>query len=120
MTVFENLKSMNIDEFAEWFEKNCVHDNDPCIRWFDRTYCKNCEAVFENELEYAYCELNHKCRYFQYMDEMLDNLQTIKLWLKSELTNQAECPDCRYFAGCEAACGGKACDMFVTNKSKDA
>lgn len=29
MTVFEKIKSMNIDEFAEWFDEYCAHDDDP-------------------------------------------------------------------------------------------
>lgn len=84
MTVFEDLKSKNIDEFAKWFEENCLHDDDPCIRWFNETYCKDCEDVDKDGEECAYCELNGKCRYFNDMDSMPDNRQTIKLWLKSE------------------------------------
>ena len=29
---------------------------------------------------------------------------------------ERECPECRYFVGCEAACGGRVCDMFVEAK----
>lgn len=86
MTVFENLSSMNIDEFAEWFEKNCIHDHDPCIKWWDRTYCQNCKTVTKGGLEYAYCELNKKCRFFKDMDDVPNNRQTIGLWLNSEIT----------------------------------
>lgn len=90
MTMFENLKSMDIDELVEWFEENCLHNDDPCIRWFDETYCKNCEPIINNnemgyKMEYAYCELNGKCRYFKDMDTMPDNKQTIKLWLESQV-----------------------------------
>ena len=84
MTVFEKIKSMNIDEFTEWFEENCVHDSDPCIKWWDRTYCKNCEAVIKNEMKYGYCELNDKCRFFDDMDSVPSIKQTIKMWLESE------------------------------------
>lgn len=84
MKVFEKLKSMNIDEYAEWFEANCLHNDDPCIKWFNDTYCENCEAVVKDGHEYAYCELNHKCRHFKDMNDMPDNKQTIKLWLESE------------------------------------
>lgn len=87
MTIFENLKSMNIDEFAKWLEENCLYDSDPCIKWFDETYCKNCKTVIENGREYAYCELNDKCRYFKDADEMPDNSQIIKLWLESQVRN---------------------------------
>lgn len=114
MIMFENLQSMNIDEFVEWFAENCVHDNDPSIRWFDETYCKNCECVVKDGIEYGYCELNDKCRFFQHIDGALDNKQTIKLWLQSEIKGEKrECPDCRYFAGCSAYVVGKACDLFI-------
>lgn len=84
MTVFEKIKSMNFDEFVEWFDENCIHDTDPCIKWFDRTYCKKCEGVIENGYEYSYCELSGKCTYFKDMDKIPDNKQTIMLWLNSE------------------------------------
>ena len=85
MTVFEDLKSMNIDELAEWFEANCVHDDDPCIRWWNDTYCQRCDAVVKDGQEYAYCELYDKCRYFQAMGYMPTTKQQIKLWLKGEV-----------------------------------
>ena len=114
MTIFENLKSMNIDEFVDWFEENCLHDDDPCIRWFDETYCQNCEGAIKDGKDYAYCELNGKCRFFMDMDEVPDNKQTIKMWLKSKIKNEErECPECRYFVGCSAACKGKTCDLFI-------
>lgn len=84
MMMFENLKSMNIDEFASWFEENCIHDNDPCIRWFDETYCQKCEPIIENGMEYAYCELNDKCRYFNDIESVPSAKETIKMWLESE------------------------------------
>ena len=85
MKVFEKLQSMSIDEYAEWFETNCLHNDDPCIKWFNRTYCENCESVVKDGHEFAYCELNNmKCRHFKDMDEVPDNKQTIKLWLESE------------------------------------
>lgn len=85
MTVFENIKSMNIDEFTEWFDENCVHDNDPCIKWFDETYCKNCETILKDGREYAYCELNDNCKYSN--DGMYESSRkhTIKMWLESEI-----------------------------------
>lgn len=89
MTKFENLQSKNIDEFAKWYEENCLHNDDPCIQWFDTTYCKRCEPIVQQnemgyKMEYAYCELNGKCRYFQELDDMPTNHQTIMAWLESE------------------------------------
>ena len=28
------------------------------------------------------------------------------------MTPTQECPDCKHFVGCEAACGGRVCDSF--------
>lgn len=103
--MFENFKSMNIDELAEWFEKN-YSDADPCILWFDKTYCKNCEPIIkQNEMgykmEYAYCELNGNCRYFKEMNEVPSIKQTIKLRLESEYDEEESkyptVPDGYYF-----------------------
>ena len=95
MIVFEKIKSMNIDEFAEWYEANCLHDNDPCLRWWDKTYCQNCEGIIKDDIvpyphEFAYCELNGNCRYFKDMDNIPDNIQTIKMWLENEYEEQRE------------------------------
>lgn len=84
MTVFEKIKSMDIDEFAKWFEENCSHDTDPCIKWWDKKYCQNCEAVIKDDMKYGYCELYGKCKYFKDIDNVLDWKETIKLWLESE------------------------------------
>ena len=82
MNNFDDIKSMNIDELAEWFADNWLHDNDPSIKWFDDKYCKKCEPVIMDGGEYSWCEVNHKCRYFQ--DGIPDCKQMVKLWLESE------------------------------------
>ena len=97
MTVFEKIKSMNIDEFTEWFADNCMHDDDPVIKWWDNAYCKDCNSVYttvdyldsyapsyNKEHECAWCEVNGKCKYFQDMNEVPSSQDMIKLWLKSE------------------------------------
>ena len=90
MTVFEKIKAMNIDEFAEWFNKYCSHDVDLCINWWNDTYCSNCEpeiAKYMNsnrDAEFAWCELHDKCRFFPNMDKAPNALQMTKLWLESE------------------------------------
>lgn len=92
MTVYEKIKLMSFDEFVDWFEENCMHDSDPAIKWWDETYCKNCEAVVvedenENEHEYSFCELNNKCKHFDDMNDVPSNKQTIRMWLESEANN---------------------------------
>ena len=69
-TIFEKIKAMDIDEFAEWFSKHCLHDTAPCIKWWDDTYCSNCESEIarcidtNQDMEFAWCELHDKCKFF--------------------------------------------------------
>ena len=84
MTVFEKIKSMDINEFARWFEENCIHDNDPCIRWFDKTFCENCEPIMKDGMEWGYCELNDNCKFFKDVDYIPSQRETIGIWLNSE------------------------------------
>ena len=93
MTVFEKIKSMNIDEFAEWLDAYGTWDGGcPWIKWFDSTYCQNCEPVlvkaedcyYNKDMEFAWCELNdEKCKFFPDLDEVPDGKQIVKLWLES-------------------------------------
>lgn len=81
---------MDIDEFAEWFDKYCSHDSDPCVDWWNNAYCSNCKPVIGRypdssiDMEFSWCELNNKCRFFQDVNEIPDALQMTKLWLKSK------------------------------------
>lgn len=97
MTVFEKIKSMSIDEFAEWFENNCMHDDDPAIKWWDKTYCENCNSIYttvdylesyapyyNKEHECAWCEVYNKCRYFEDMNKIPSSREMIKMWLESK------------------------------------
>ena len=83
---FEEINAMNIDEFAEWFSKNCSHDTDPCITWWNDTYCKNCGDSDDSNVEfkYSWCELNGNCKFFQNMDHVPNPVEMVKLWLESE------------------------------------
>jgi len=90
MTVFEKIKSMDIDEFTEWFDEHCSHDTDPCITWWNNNYCMNCDCEIgryedsDREMEFCWCELHGKCRFFQDMDHTPDTFEMTKLWLESE------------------------------------
>lgn len=90
MTVFENIKLKNIDEFSEWLDKHGRYDYSAWSKWWDDNYCLKCEAVtayvqeLHGEHECAWCELNGKCKFFQELDDIPDNKQIIKLWLESE------------------------------------
>ena len=91
MTVFDNFKNKNIDELAEWLAKYCSFDQAPYWNWWDRNYCNKCESetayLFSKtyESECAWCELNHKCKFFQELDDIPDSKQIIKMWLLSEV-----------------------------------
>lgn len=95
MTVFENIHSKNIDELVDWLDKNGAYDYTPWQRWFDKNYCKKCELVvehipnvlpnWEGDYEFAWCELNNKCKYFQDIKKVPNRKQTIRLWLESEV-----------------------------------
>ena len=90
MTVFESIKSQNIDEFVNWIDKNFAFDTAPYMYWFDRKYCRRChaerayDADRNKDMEYAWCESSNKCKFFQEMDEVPSAKQIIKMWLESE------------------------------------
>ena len=94
MTEFEKIKVMNIDEFAEWFDDHCAHDGDPCVTWWNNTYCANCEPIkgkpegYHLELDFAWCELYEKCKFFQDMERVPNTKEMTKLWLESEESNE--------------------------------
>lgn len=92
MTIFEKIKSMNIDELAEYMDKHWTHDNDPSIKWWNKEYCSKCEPVTKyvdylgREEEYAWCEVNDdRCKFFPELDILPDTKQMMKLWLESEV-----------------------------------
>ena len=90
MTVFESIKSKNIDELSEWLDKYGAMDCSPWTKWFDENYCSKCEAeeiyvsAIDAKHECAWCELHGKCKYFQEMNDIPDNKQVIKMWLETE------------------------------------
>ena len=86
MTKYELLKSMSIDELAEWLDKYGMQDYAPWDVHFDKNYCNCCEPVDNGVVyDFAYCELNGgKCRFFPDMEEYPHGKQVVKLWLESE------------------------------------
>lgn len=90
MNKFDEIKSKNIDELVDWIDENFAFDFAPYMRWYDDNYCKKCESVEVRDSngkvnEYAWCELNGKCKFFQDMSEIPSPKQTIKMWLESEV-----------------------------------
>ena len=91
MTNFEKLKSMNEEEISEFLDSIASIDDSPWIVWFNKRYCENCETIRGYSLipdvydDFAYCEVNGNCRYFQDKDDIPDNKEMIELWLASEV-----------------------------------
>lgn len=97
MTVFENIHSKNLEELVDWLDKNGAYNESPWEKWFNKNYCRKCGSVtidsaidchgdyWKSCHEFAWCELNHKCRYFEDMKRIPNRRQTIKLWLESEV-----------------------------------
>lgn len=100
MTNLEYLQTLSIEAFAEWLTENCQHDEAPWAEWFDTNYCKKCEPITckiektnigleplypEQKEDFAYCELENKCRFCPNSTGIPDIKTTIKMWLKGEI-----------------------------------
>lgn len=99
MTNLEYLKSLSLKEFAEWLDEHGQFDGSPWTGWFDKNYCKKCESIKckiestnigitplfpEREIDCAYCELEHKCKFFPELKEVPDDKTIIEMWLNKE------------------------------------
>jgi hypothetical protein len=96
MTNLEYLQSLPINKFAEWLDEHGQFDGSPWMDWFNETYCKKCESIKckikstnigitplypDREIDCAYCELEHKCKFFENLEDVPDNKEIIKMWL---------------------------------------
>ena len=99
MNNFEKLQSMSVEQFAEWLDENGMWDTSPWSKWFDSEYCQQCESIIgticddfgdDRKCEFAYCEVEHKCRFFQNMEDVPDCKDIIKMWLESEVEENEE------------------------------
>jgi hypothetical protein len=87
---FDVIKAMNMEELADWLDKNGQFDTAPWTLWFDRKYCSNCESIMchyedsTHEFPCAWCELNDNCKFLPNAKGMPNNKETIKMWLESE------------------------------------
>lgn len=91
MTIYESLKNKDIDELVEWIAENFYFGGAPWDKYWDENYCQKCEAVIacvteygEDEHKFAYCEINHNCRFFKEMKDTPDDKMLVKMWLESE------------------------------------
>ena len=106
MTNFDKIKSMSIDDLVEWLDKHGMFDGAPWNIWWDKKYCSNCKSVeikhidakekldldpfYDEVFECAFCELQDEngvkhCRFFPDMNDVPDNKEVIKMWLKDEV-----------------------------------
>lgn len=100
MTVKEHLLSIiNKDEFAEWLNEHVIEG--PWMDWWDEQYCNKCEPVecsyvdcekqlgitpiHKRTIQCAWCELEHKCKYFPDKEDVPSNIDIINMWLKSKI-----------------------------------
>lgn len=93
MKIFDIISTKNIDELAEWFDKNIYFDNTPWSHWWDENYCRKCEGVIRtdddgHERDYAYCELHGNCKYFKEMNDIPNDKEIIKMWLNTEVDDE--------------------------------
>ena len=90
MTQFENFKNMKLEELAAWLDVYGEFDNSPWMQWWDENFCDKCESIrmsYPNTphitFPVAWCELEHKCKFFQDRDDMPSNKEIITMWLNS-------------------------------------
>lgn len=89
MTKFEKFKQMDIDEFAEWLDEYGAFDGSPWLDWWNDNYCSKCETEIayvldlKKDMEFSWCELHDKCKFFPELDENPDNKEIIRMWLES-------------------------------------
>jgi transcription elongation factor Elf1 len=96
MNNFEKLKAMTVGELADWLDKYGQFDGSPWMDWFNENYCSKCESVKckvdekaaffpGHTIDCAYCELEHKCKFFPALKDVPDNKMTIEMWLNEEV-----------------------------------
>ena len=91
MNNFEYLKSLTIDELADWLDKYGQFDGAPWSDWFDETYCRKCEPIRcivpefrDRKVQCCYCELEEKCKHFPEFEHAPGLKEILKLWLLKE------------------------------------
>ena len=86
------IKNMDINQLTDWIDKYVIFENSAHGVWWDKKFCQQCESVkamvqnfdSERECEFAWCELEHKCKFFQELPEEPNSKDIIKLWLEAE------------------------------------
>ena len=103
MTNFECINAMSVEVLAKWLDEHGQFDGSPWMDFFNENYCKKCETITVKrkvsedklgisplcggELDCAWCEVHHKCKYFKELDDVPDNEEIIKMWLNHEVVS---------------------------------
>ena len=91
MTVFQSIKSKNIDEIVDWLDEYGDFDGSPWMKYFNENYCGKCETImchYENSdkgFSCSWCEIFKKCKFFRQMDDVPDNNDIIRMWLENSI-----------------------------------
>ena len=93
MTMFEKLRSKNIDELADWLDKYGNFEDSPWVDWWNDNYCAKCQCKIVEyhgiKLEISWCETHHgKCKFFKDMDEAPSGRDIVKMWLVTEVEDE--------------------------------
>lgn len=86
----DKIKSKSINDFAKWLDKYCSFEDSPWVKWWNDKYCNKCPSEIgkiegsDREIEFSWCELHNKCRFFPDMNENVSSEQILKMWLESE------------------------------------
>ena len=93
MTKFDKLKTLTIEQIADWLDKYGAFDGSPWVELFNKKYCQNCSTekvyveYFNSYQDCGWCELNHKCKFFPDIKDIPSNKDMIKMWLEDEDEN---------------------------------
>lgn len=91
MTNLQWIRTCSAEQLGEWLDTVSERFDDvPWLKWWNTTYCENCPAVAaryseeQKYLDFAYCELNHHCKFFPEIADTPPTTFMLKLWLQQE------------------------------------
>lgn len=90
MNNYTRIVNKSVGELTEWLDKYGSLEETPWIKWFSNKYCEKClvEEIRFSESDKrtpcSWCEIHHKCRFFQDKEEIPDNKEIILMWLMED------------------------------------
>lgn len=91
MTNYEDKMQMSKGEFAEWLDDIADFEEAPWMKWWDENFCNRCESVIGKmvdsgeEMEFGWCEVYGKCKFFPEKADVPDSVEIIQMWLEEEV-----------------------------------